>query len=499
MPEVFGKPRGAVVAGEVFPVNFVSLTFAIMLVVVFALHWAGRSRAWRNGVLLVASYIFYGFWDWRFCGLLFFTSTVDFLISGAISIETRVARRRWLLATNCAISLGILGVFKYYDFFVLSFERAALALGWTADLPLLQVVLPVGISFYTFQSLAYLIDVYRGHVTATRDYLGFLAYVSFFPQLVAGPIERAPSLLPQILGDRVFSGEAARNGLRQMLYGFFVKVAIADNLALFVEQIYGTPSAFNGAKLLFATVCFAFQIYWDFSGYSHIATGTAKLFGVQLMQNFRYPYLACDIRDFWRRWHISLSTWFRDYVYIPLGGSRGTFGKTLALLMTTFVISGLWHGASWNFVIWGVWHGGGMVGLLLWERRPGATRGAQAGWLRRGVGWVATMAFVLIGWVWFRCQDMGQASEVFSGIFCRFFEEETSGQFVRHRFGIVPLVFAAAAFVAEWARRGAAFPLDWLDRAGWPVWARWSLYATMIWVALFYRNPGADSFIYFQF
>jgi D-alanyl-lipoteichoic acid acyltransferase DltB (MBOAT superfamily) len=285
-----------------------------------------------------------------------------------------------------------------------------------------------------------------------------------------------------------------------MLYGFFVKMAIADNLQPFVHHVYAEPAPYNGAKLLFATCCFALQIYWDFAGYSHIAAGTASLFGVKLMQNFRYPYFACDIRDFWRRWHISLSTWFRDYVYIPLGGSRRTFPRTLANLMATFVLSGLWHGASWNFVLWGAWHGAGMVALVLWERwRDAGGGGCYPGTLRRAAGWAGTLAFVLGGWVLFRSADLRQAGEIFSGICLRPFAAEEAGRSLSNRFGMVPLVLAAAGLAVEWARRNALFPLDRLDRSGWPTAGRWLLYSAMIWLCLFYRHPGANTFIYFQF
>ena len=339
--------------------TFNSLSFAIFLPVVFLLYWAlhGRSLKIQNTFVLAASYLFYGWWDYRFLGLIFISSVVDFVIGLKLDSESDPKRRKTLLYSSLEINLGFLGFFKYYNFFSGSFEHLLHSMGLHADFVTLNLVLPVGISFYTFQTLSYTIDIYRGQLKPTRDAIAFFAFVSFFPQLVAGPIERARNLLPQFLSERQFEPDKARDGMRQILWGLFKKVVVADNIGPQIHFIFSNYESLDAATLFMGAAMFTMQIYCDFSGYSDIAIGTARLFGFNLMQNFAFPFFARNLVEHWRRWHISLSTWFRDYIYFPMGGSRVPAWRRNLNIITTFTISGLWHGANWHFVIWGFLHG----------------------------------------------------------------------------------------------------------------------------------------------
>ncbi len=333
--------------------NFTTLTFVLFCLLVFAVYWALRDRRWQNAFLLIMSYVFYGWWDWRFCGLMLLSSLIDFVISLRLDQTGSPRKRRALLSASLGCNLALLGTFKYYGFFVENLCAALTQLGLDLHLTTYQIVLPVGISFYTFQTLSYTIDVYRRQLEPTRSLIDYLAFVSFFPQLVAGPIERASHLLPQFASPRSFDPLIARDGLRLILWGMAKKILVADRLAIIVDQIYGSVGTAHGPLLAFGTVCFAFQIYCDFSAYSEIAKGTGQLFGIRLMRNFAYPYFSQSLGEFWRRWHISLSTWFRDYVYIPLGGSKVSAFRMRFNLLATFLISGFWHGAAWRFLVWG--------------------------------------------------------------------------------------------------------------------------------------------------
>jgi D-alanyl-lipoteichoic acid acyltransferase DltB (MBOAT superfamily) len=379
---------------------FNSPAFIIFLVVVFALHWLPltRSGAHRNPVLLLASYAFYGWWDWRFLGLILGSSLLDFYLGKRLGAAREQRVRNRILWASVTANLGTLFFFKYFGFFADSLRHA---MGW-AELPwTLHIILPVGISFYTFQTMSYCIDIHRRQMEPTRDLLGFLTFVSFFPQLVAGPIERAQELLPQLLRRRVFEHGQAVMGLRLLLVGAFKKMVIADRFAPLADAVFDHPTLFGGVFNGLGAVFFAMQIYGDFSGYSDIARGSAKLFGVELMVNFNRPYFARSLREFWSRWHISLSTWFRDYVYIPLGGNRGSLARHLRNLMLTFLLSGLWHGANWTFVAWGALHG--MV--LVAERLAEGWRKRLPDLLQRAI----TIGAVLLAWVFFRAADLQHA------------------------------------------------------------------------------------------
>jgi len=338
---------------------FNSISFLVYLPVVFIIYWclAHKKIKYQNLFILVASYIFYGWWDWRFLSLIFLSSLSDYLIGLQIYTAPNFKKKKLLLIISIVINLGFLGFFKYYNFFVDSFIVLFKAMGITLQKGTLVVLLPVGISFYTFQTLSYTIDIYRGKLKPAKDIVAFFAFVSFFPQLVAGPIERAIDLLPQFLKKREFNYQFAISGIRMALWGLFKKVVIADNLAKYVAVIYSSPEDYYGISILIATILFTFQVYCDFSGYSDMAIGIARLFGFKLTENFRTPLFSKSMKEFWGRWHISLSTWFRDYLYIPLGGNRGNREKWAFNIFITFLVSGLWHGASWAFAIWGSLNG----------------------------------------------------------------------------------------------------------------------------------------------
>ncbi len=376
--------------------------FAIVIVLYRLLPHRGQNR-----MLLAAGCVFYGWWDWRFLILLFCTTLVDYLVALGIEASSSPARRKACLIVSICANLGLLGFFKYYGFFSHELVNALAGVGVHLSLPVLQVVLPVGLSFYTFQEMAYTIDVYRGECKPARNFLDFALYVSFFPQLVAGPIERPTRLLPQVLAPRRVTAEDYADGLYLVLTGLFRKLVIADNMATIANTIFSTPTAqLTGSECLVGVYAFALQIYGDFSGYTAIAQGIARWLGFRLRDNFRMPYLAISPSDFWQRWHISLSSWLRDYLYIPLGGSRGTRWRTYRNLMLTMTLGGLWHGANWTFLAWGIYHG---LLLCIWrpfEHRRDAAPGpwSPGRWIRM----ILMFHLVCFGWLLFRAQSMAQ-------------------------------------------------------------------------------------------
>jgi D-alanyl-lipoteichoic acid acyltransferase DltB (MBOAT superfamily) len=395
-------------------VIFNSLQYALFLPTVVLVYWTLRGRP-RRLWLLAASYVFYGAWDWRFLGLLMFSTAVDYGVGRALGRMTDEGRRRLVLALSVVVNLSILGFFKYFDFFTDSAIRLLGNLGLEADPVFLEIILPVGISFYTFQSMSYAIDVYRRRIEPCTDPVLFACYVAFFPQLVAGPIERAQQLLPQLARDARPPGwSRIQSALGLILLGLVKKVVIADQLAPVVERAFGGADDASAAALVFGVVAFALQIYGDFSGYTDIARGSARLFSIELMHNFREPYLSRSITEFWRRWHISLSTWLRDYLYISIGGNRGTVARTYRNLMITMVLGGLWHGASWTFVAWGALHG-----IFLCVHRAFGRPSHEDLRLTSPRGLVAvtgTFALVCFAWVFFRATSLDNAFEVLGGI-----------------------------------------------------------------------------------
>ncbi len=392
---------------------FNSIEFLCFLPIVFGLYWFVLKDSLRgqNALIVLASYVFYGAWDVRFLSLIILSSVVDFFLGKAIHDTNDKRRRKLYLIMSLSVNLGLLGFFKYYGFFVDSFVDLLNGLGFQAHRSTLNIILPVGISFYTFQTLSYTIDIYRKQLKPTRDPVAFFAFVAFFPQLVAGPIERASNLLPQFLKNRNFDEKYAISGLRIMLWGFFKKVVIADRLAEYVDIVYSTPGEFQGLSFIIATFFFALQIYCDFSGYSDIAIGVARLFGFDLMTNFRTPYFATSLREFWQRWHISLSTWFRDYVYIPLGGNRVGEARKIFNLMVTFLVSGLWHGANWTFVIWGGIHGMILSFETLFRKsKPFA-------FVPNIIKGVFIFTVVCLAWIFFRANNVSDAFLIFNNTF----------------------------------------------------------------------------------
>ena len=396
---------------------FNSITFFVFLPIVFFLYWfvlKKRLKA-QNILILVASYVFYAWWDWRFLGLIIFSTLVDFYLGIAIGKLTSSKKSKYLLWISLLVNLGLLGVFKYFNFFIETWVEAWSGLGIDQEVSTLSIILPVGISFYTFQTLSYTIDVYKKKLQPTQSLLNFAAYVAFFPQLVAGPIERATRLLPQFSNARNFNIAVAKSGVYLIIWGLFKKVVIADNCAFYVNQIFGNSDHFTSGELVFGAVLFAFQIYGDFSGYSDIAIGTARLFGFQLMTNFAFPYFSRDIAEFWRRWHISLSTWFRDYLYIPLGGSRVKQSIKIRNVFVIFLVSGFWHGANWTFIFWGALHALFFLPLLIFSlnRKYLKSDGLKLNHILK-IG--LTFLLVCFAWIFFRADNLGEAFQYINNV-----------------------------------------------------------------------------------
>ncbi|MGB6222633.1 MBOAT family O-acyltransferase [Haloferula sp.] len=484
---------------------FNSIDFAIFLPVIFAVYWiiGNRSLRLQNLLIVVASYVFYGWWDWRFLSLLLFSTVVDYCVGRGFAKVESQKKRKLLLAVSLCVNLGLLGFFKYFDFFAGSFVEAFTFFGYQIDYRSLGIVLPVGISFYTFQTLSYSIDLYRRKIEPSGDFVQFAAFVSFFPQLVAGPIERASHLLPQFRSERVFSYHWAMDGSRQILWGLFKKVVIADNCARHVDVIFANSADASGSTLVLGAVFFAFQIYGDFSGYSDIAIGTSRLFGFDLKCNFAYPYFSRDIAEFWRRWHISLSTWFRDYLYIPLGGSRGSLGMNVRNVMIVFVVSGLWHGANWTFIVWGALNALYFLPLLLAKRNRThleiVAKDRMLPCFRELTGMATTFGLVLLGWIFFRAENLTHAFQYISGIFSPSLLSKPD--FAGGSAAKTTLALLGVLIIVEWIGRSGRFALAELGDRFAPVarsTLRWvSCYIIAISIIVF--GVARQEFIYFQF
>jgi len=475
---------------------FNSLEFFIFLPIVFIFFWFAFKNQLKlqNFLIVIASYVFYGWWDWRFLSLIIFSSFVDYSIGVLLKTETKERKRKALLWTSICINIGFLGFFKYYNFFVESFIEAFSFIGLDLSANTLNIILPVGISFYTFQTLSYTIDVYKKKLEPTKDIIAFFAFVSFFPQLVAGPIERATNLLPQFYTTRKFSYQNAVNGFRQVLWGFFKKVVIADNCAKYANLIFNGSEDYSGSTLLIGVFFFAFQIYGDFSGYSDIAIGISRFFGFNLKQNFAFPYFSRDIAEFWRRWHISLSTWFRDYIYIPLGGSRGSLNKKIRNVFIIFLVSGFWHGANWTFIVWGALNAIYFLPLLLTKKnRINTNLVAEGKYLPsiKEIGQMSVTFFItLVAWVFFRADSVTHAFSYLLAMFeITLFSIPT----------VLPLTILGLLIffvVVEWLGRHGQFAIEQIDFLKKPL--RWSFY--MFLIILMFMFTGEDQvFIYFQF
>ena len=388
---------------------FNSLDFAIFLPIVFIVYWfiTNRNLKLQNFIIVLASYVFYGWWDWRFLSLIIFSTIIDYSIGIRLSKEEKQLKRKILLWTSIGVNLGLLGFFKYFNFFIESFNAAFASAGIHTDMSSLNIILPVGISFYTFQTMSYTIDIYRNKIEHTKNILAFMAFVSFFPQLVAGPIERASHLLPQFLKNRKFDYKQASSGIKLIVWGFFKKVVIADNAAQLVNEIFKNYPNESYLSLIVGAILFAFQIYCDFSGYSDIAIGLGRILGFDLTYNFKFPYFSSNIREFWNRWHISLSSWFRDYIYIPLGGNKVSQYRVLFNTFCVFVLSGFWHGANWTFVFWGFLHAlFFMPIILLRDRFPKENFSMN---IKRISFIFANFGLVCLAWVFFRAENIQDA------------------------------------------------------------------------------------------
>ena len=480
---------------------FNSIAFAIFLPVVFALYWGvlgGRRRA-QNVLILAASYLFYGWWDWRFLGLVFASSLVDFLVGRRLPHAGSDRARRALMLTSLVANLGVLGFFKYFNFFIDSFADLVSLVGMQPNLPSLRIILPVGISFYTFQTLGYTIDVYKKRLEPSRDPVEFFAFVSFFPQLVAGPIERAAKLLPQFGRDRSFTYENAAKGMRQILWGLFKKVVIADNVAETVNLVFADPGSQSPVMLLVGLFLFAPQVYGDFSGYSDIAIGTARLFGFDLMRNFSFPYFARDINEFWRMWHISLTTWFRDYVFVPLSRkslrSRHRRPRLALDFVITFTLSGLWHGANWTFVIWGLLNGLYLVPAIFRggeaKRSAVVAEGRFLPTPREAVQMLSTFMLCMTTAVFFRATSIEDVGTYLWGMVSKPWLPLPMLGFVKYH-----LIIGAGMLYAEWPMRARQHGLD---IGHLPRGVRWTLYMLCALAIAVLGNTGENQFIYFQF
>lgn len=467
-------------------VLFNSYIFWLYFALVWGLYRVLPHRG-QNYLLLVASYYFYGSWDWRFLPLIFATTLVSHFTALGIQASDSPARRRLLLAASASVSLGLLAFFKYWGFFTENSVELLRWLGFQADLRLLKIILPIGISFYTFHTMSYTIDVYRGVVKATRSFTDYALYVAYFPQLVAGPIARSSALLPQLANPRTWRHGDFSEGLNLILQGLFLKVVVADTLGFIANGVFGAETAtLTGTEALVGVYCFAIQIYGDFAGYSSIARGVSRWFGIDLMLNFRMPYLARNPTEFWQRWHISLSTWLRDYLYIPLGGNRGSALRTYRNLMLTMLLGGLWHGAGWTFLAWG-----GLHGLILCIYRAVGDRFTLPGRWGRVVATVGFFHLVCLAWLFFRADSFAQAWEMLGLIF----GHQGMTPFARYGFGMLAFFGLPLLAYEIWLNQADTLRRLETVRWGW----RAAAYCYLVFMMIVFPPPVFGDFIYFQF
>ena len=481
---------------------FNSLDFAIFLPIFFILYWyvTNRNLQLQNFLIVVASYIFYGWWDWRFLFLIFFSSITDYIIGKCLQITEKEKYRKTLLWISIVTNIGFLGFFKYYNFFVDSFVTAFSFFGKSISVNSLDIILPVGISFYTFQTLSYTIDVYKKKLEPAKDIISFLAFVSFFPQLVAGPIERATNLLPQFYKKRVFEYDKAVDGMRQMLWGLFKKVVIADNCAEYANAIFNNYTDFSGSTLVLGAIFFTFQIYCDFSGYSDMAIGMSRLFGFDLMKNFAFPYFSRDIAEFWRRWHISRSPWFRDYLYIPLGGSKGSLLKIVRNTFIIFLVSGFWHGANWTFIIWGFLNALYFLPLLLVKRNRRnldiVAQNRVLPTIKELLSMLTTFFLTVFAWIFFRAESVSQAFSYINRIFTKELLKLPiiigSG-----KKELLVILLTMIFVIIEWIGRRNEYAIEKLFISN-KRWIRWGFYYIIL-LVIFLMAGKEQEFIYFQF
>jgi D-alanyl-lipoteichoic acid acyltransferase DltB (MBOAT superfamily) len=474
---------------------FNSIAFLFFLPITFCLFWGLKKHVkLQNVLILVASYFFYAWWDYRFLGLIFLSTCIDYLVGLNLEKEKKKIRRKIWLLISLVFNLGLLGFFKYYNFFLESWINAWSAIGVEMNSSTLKIILPVGISFYTFQTLSYTIDIYRQKLIPTHNFLNFAAFVSFFPQLVAGPIERASNLLPQIKAKKKFNSDRAISGLNLIIWGLFKKVVVADSCAQYVNVIFENYENLNALTLLLGTFYFAFQIYGDFSGYSDIAIGTARMFGIELMKNFDYPYFSRDIAEFWRRWHISLSTWFRDYLYIPLGGSRVSKIKQLRNVIIIFSVSGFWHGPNWTFIAWGLLHALFFIPLLVsGKNRKNLDQVSFSKLLpsiREFCSMFFTFALTSLAWIFFRAESIGDAITYLKNLLTKSIFSIEYLSIERYSIEILPII--GVLLLIEWFNRNQETPFS--GKFKW-----FKLIVVILMVLLFGVYSDHQEFIYFQF
>jgi alginate O-acetyltransferase complex protein AlgI len=478
---------------------FNSINFALFLPVVFLLYWfatKGNLR-YQNVLLLASSYFFYACWDWRFMFLLIFSTLLDYYTGIRIAEASDKPKKQFWLWLSIVINLGFLGIFKYYNFFAASFAEGLTLMGFKAHLVTLQILLPVGISFYTFHGLSYVIDLYKDRIKPERNFIDYALFVSFFPLLVAGPIERATHLLPQIKRKRSFEYDKAVDGLRQILWGLFKKIVIADNLAKYANTIFNHSGDYKGSTLVLGALFFAIQIYCDFSGYSDIALGAARLFGIDLLRNFAFPYFSRDIAEFWRRWHISLSSWFRDYLYIPLGGSKGSVWMKIRNTFIIFIISGFWHGANWTYIAWGFLNALYIMPSILLNTNRNhldvVAKGRILPSIKEFFAMCMTFSLTVFAWIFFRANNIKHALQYISEIFSRsLFSNPNQVKFSRPI-----LIIAALFFLFEWLGRENHYAIQYLGEQKYrPL--RWAFYVLLV-LTIFVYSGTEQQFIYFQF
>ncbi len=484
---------------------FNSLNFAVFFVIIFILYWfvTNKNLKIQNLLLLISSYFFYAFWDWRFLFLLVFSTLLDYYSGLKISNTENESSKRFWFWLSISVNLGFLGVFKYYNFFIESFTELFLKFGFVINTWTLNVVLPVGISFYTFHGLSYVIDVYKKRIPAEKNFIDYAVFVSFFPLLVAGPIERATHLLPQIKKKRSFDYDTAVNGVRQILWGLFKKIVIADTCSVFVDDIFQNYANYSGGTLVLGAILFSFQIYCDFSGYSDIAIGVAKLLGIDLITNFRTPYFSRNIADFWRRWHISLSSWFRDYVYIPLGGSKVGLAKSIRNIFIIFILSGFWHGANWTFIFWGALNALYFIpSFLMKNNRKYVDNDLQSSFLSQLKAFVdilITFGLVTFAWIFFRSNSLTNAIAYIKGIF-RYEDFFKIHSAKTYELSLKPLLLYLMIFlVIEWYYKNENVVFTKLHNTKLSIAAKYIFYFLAVISILLSIKNQSTSFIYFQF
>ena len=477
---------------------FNSIDFAIFLPIVFILYWfvTNKNLKLQNLLIVISSYIFYGWWDWRFLSLILFSTILDYSIGISLSKQVNQNKRKMLLWISILMNLGFLGFFKYYNFFLANFMTAFSFFGTEINANSLNIILPVGISFYTFQTLSYTIDVYKRQLETTKDFIAFSAFVSFFPQLVAGPIERATNLLPQFYTKRYFDYSKTVDGMRQILWGLFKKIVIADNCAQYANIIFNNSSEYSGSTLVLGAIFFTFQIYGDFSGYSDIAIGTSRLFGFNLKQNFAFPYFSRDIAEFWRRWHISLSSWFRDYLYIPLGGSRGRTKNKIRNVFIIFLVSGFWHGANWTFIIWGALNALYFLPIFITNNNRNnlniVAQGKYLPNLKEFLLMSLTFILTVFAWIFFRAENIGHAISYINNIFSPTLFESSE------IFPLGLLLLILFFLSIEWMNRNKQYGLEKFNKQKFKFLDVLLLYI-IFWSIVIWNSSKEVEFIYFQF